>query len=177
MALDQGMEGEAIRRNSEPPQRNPAPATPTTLNPMLDNAKASSAVAPAHVRNRYVEIKFVKEGMHCYPAAATDPKLKTGDWDDVSFLGTEHFHYFHFVVVVSVTHNDRDIEFIQMRRWCERQYDRGTMNIDHKSCEMLAEELIEKLLKKYGQRYIKVSVYEDNINGGIVEHIPLPAIG
>ena len=28
-------------------------------------------------------VTFQKEGIHCYPAAATDPQLKTGDEYDV----------------------------------------------------------------------------------------------
>ena len=32
-------------------------------------------------------VTFRKEGIHLYPAAATDPKLATGDEYDVSFLG------------------------------------------------------------------------------------------
>ena len=47
-----------------------------------------------------------------YPAAASDPKLKTGDEYDVSFLGTPHRHIFHFKVYIEVFHDDRDIEFI-----------------------------------------------------------------
>ena len=47
---------------------------------------------------RKIWVTFRKEGIHCYPAAATDPALKTGDEYDVSFLGTPHRHIFHFRV-------------------------------------------------------------------------------
>ena len=46
--------------------------------------------------NRKIWVSFQKEGIHCYPAAATDPALATGDEYDVSFLGTPHRHIFHF---------------------------------------------------------------------------------
>ena len=36
---------------------------------------------------RKIWVTFRKEGIHKYPAAATDPKLATGDEYDVSFLG------------------------------------------------------------------------------------------
>ena len=121
---------------------------------------------------RYINVKFVKEGIHRYPAAATDPKLKTGSWDDVSFLGNEHFHYFHFVVTLEVFENNRDIEFIQFRRWLENLYSEKTLNIDFMSCEMLCEALIEKIKVKYPGRYMKIEIYEDNINGGILEYFP-----
>jgi len=45
---------------------------------------------------RRIWVTFQKEGIHFYPAAATDPALKTGDEYDVSFLGAPHRHIFHF---------------------------------------------------------------------------------
>ena len=66
---------------------------------------------------RWIWVTFQKEGIHKYPAALEDPALATGDEYDVSFLGYPHRHKFHFRVAISVTHNDRDIEFIQFQRW------------------------------------------------------------
>ena len=81
---------------------------------------------------RMIWVTFRKEGIHKYPAALDDPKLATGDWDDVSFLGYPHRHIFHFKVGITVTHNDRDIEFIQFKRWMEKLYSEGTLNLDFK---------------------------------------------
>lgn len=113
---------------------------------------------------RWIKVQFQKEGIHRYPAALTDPNL-----EDVKHLGYEHLHYFYFYVSVEVFHNDRDLEFQQFRRWCESQFKEQVINIDYKSCEMLAEELIELINDKYPGRDIKVEVYEDNINGSILE--------
>jgi len=41
---------------------------------------------------RTIFVRFQKEGIHKYPAAATDPALATGDEYDVSFLATPHRH-------------------------------------------------------------------------------------
>jgi hypothetical protein len=38
------------------------------------------------------------------------------------FLGYPHRHIFHFRVSIDVFHNDRDIEFIQFKRWLEGLY-------------------------------------------------------
>ena len=81
----------------------------------------------------YIWVTFQKEGIHKYPAAATDPKLATGDWLDVSFLGTPHRHIFHFRVEMQVFHDDRDVEFIQAKRIMERWYADGTLQLDYKS--------------------------------------------
>lgn len=112
-------------------------------------------------------VTFQKEGIHRFPAALTDKRFATGDWDDVSFLGHEHRHIFHFKVMVNVTHNDRDIEFIQFKRWLERLYDGGTLKLDYKSCEMIADDLAEAIHAKYPDRTIAISVAEDNENGAI----------
>lgn len=117
--------------------------------------------------DRTIFVTFQREGIHCYPAALTDPALATGEWDDVSFLGHPHRHLFHFRVTIGVTHNDRDIEFIQFKRWLERLYtlEGSTLSLDHKSCEMIAEELAERIFEKYPNRYLQIEVSEDNENG------------
>ena len=114
---------------------------------------------------KFIWVTFRKEGIHKYPAALTDPKLATGDWDDVSFLGYPHRHIFHFKVSIEVFHDDRDIEFIQFKRWMERLYSEGTLKLDYKSCEMMAEDLYEKIANKYTGRDVKIEVSEDGENG------------
>ena len=115
---------------------------------------------------RSVWVTFRKEGVHMYPGADTDPKLATGDWDDVSFLGIPHRHIFHFRVRIEVFHNDRDIEFIQFKRWMQRLYDvEGVLELNHKSCEMIADDLYKEIATKYPGRFVEISVAEDNENG------------
>lgn len=108
---------------------------------------------------RSVWVTFQKVGFHRYPAAETDPSL-----DDVKFLAQLHRHKFHFKVEVSVVHNDRDIEFFQLQRELEGLYE-GELEVDYKSCEMLAEDLIHYLTVKYPNRKYTVTVSEDGENG------------
>lgn len=117
------------------------------------------------VTERQIWVTFQKEGIHLYPAAKDDPALATGGWDDVSFLGVAHRHIFHFRVAIDVFHDDRDIEFIQFKRWLESLYANGTLELNHRSCEMIAEELAQQIHNKYPNRNIKISVAEDNENG------------
>jgi hypothetical protein len=118
---------------------------------------------------RWIEVVFQKEGYHLYPGADTNPALATGKWDDVGHLGLKHFHYFYFRVQIEIFTNERDIEFIQFRRWLERLYSNEALQADGKSCEMLAEELWDKIKETYPGRDCKISVHEDNINGAILE--------
>ena len=115
-------------------------------------------------------VTFQREGIHKYPAALDDPKLA-----EVSFLGYPHRHMFHFKVEIEVFHDDRDIEFIQFKRWLERLYEEvesstGVLQLDHKSCEMIADELASEINLEYPGRWIKISVAEDNENGCEMEY-------
>lgn len=118
--------------------------------------------------NRTIFVRFQKEGIHKYPAAATDPNLATGDEYDVSFLATPHRHIFHFEVSIEVFHNDRDIEFIQFKRWLENQYSQGILALDYKSCEMISDDLYEVIATRYPDRNIEITVSEDGENGATI---------
>ena len=118
---------------------------------------------------RNIWVTFQKEGIHCYPAAATDPLLATGDEYDVSFLASPHRHIFHFRVAIAVYHNDRDIEFIQFKRWLENLY-QGQLLLDHKSCEMIADELYTKIAERYPNRDVSIEVSEDGENGCLIHY-------
>lgn len=122
----------------------------------------------AEPKTRMIYVTFQKEGIHKYPAAATDPALATGGWDDVSFLGVPHRHIFHFKVAISVVHNDRDIEFIQFKRWLEKLYSENTLQLNFKSCEMIAEDLYTVINDKYPNRTVSIEVSEDGENGAIL---------
>ena len=115
--------------------------------------------------SKMIWVTFRKEGMHKYPAALEDPKLKTGDEYDVSFLGYPHRHTFHFKVAIEVFHDDRDIEFIQFQRWILSLYNQGTLQNDFKSCEMMSDDLYIQITKKYPGRKIEIDVSEDGENG------------
>ena len=115
--------------------------------------------------NKLIWVTFRKEGLHKYPAALDDPKLATGDEYDVSFLGYVHRHIFHFKVGIEVFHDDRDIEFIQFKRWLEKLYTEKTLQLNYKSCEMISDDLYAVINKKYPNRDIEIEVSEDGENG------------
>lgn len=119
--------------------------------------------------NKMIWVTFSREGIHRYPAALEDPKLKTGDEYDVSFLGHPHRHIFYFKVYIEVFHDDRDIEFIQFKRWLNNLYGQGELQLDYKSCEMIAEDLYLKINSKYPRREVWIEVSEDNENGTFVK--------
>lgn len=131
--------------------------------------------------DRKIWVTFQKEGIHKYPAALTDPQLATGDEFDVSFLGYPHRHIFHFRVWIDVWHNDRDIEFIQFKRWLQNLYSNNNsagdpiLKLDYKSCEMMADDLYVQIASKYPDRAVWIEVSEDGENGCLIEY-PVPPI-
>ena len=109
----------------------------------------------------FIWVTFQKEGIHKYPQALTDPAL-----EDVKFLGYPHRHMFHFKVKLEVFHDDRDVEFILLKRELEKCYsDEGPMTLNYQSCEMIARELAKYIQTKYPNRALSISVAEDNENG------------
>jgi len=129
---------------------------------------------------RKVWVTFQKEGIHKYPAALTDPALATGDEYDVSFLGHPHRHIFHFRVWIDVFHNDRDIEFIQFKRWLENLFrlkhtgnnntNNSVLSLDYKSCEMIADDIYIQIAQRYPDRAVWIEVSEDNENGCLIKY-------
>lgn len=112
--------------------------------------------------SRTIFVTFQKEGIHRYPDAP----------EGVEFLRSPHRHIFHFRVTVEVFHNDRDIEFILFKRELEGLYSDKTLQMDYKSCEMLAEDLIDYIGKAYPGRKVWVEVSEDGENGATLEYLP-----
>ena len=109
---------------------------------------------------RQIWVTFRREGIHKYPAALEEPQLA-----DVSFLGYPHRHIFHFRVSIDVFHNDRDIEFIQFKRWLEGLYHTNTLILDYKSCEMMSDDLYVQIASKFPGRNVIINVSEDGENG------------
>lgn len=117
---------------------------------------------------RMIWVTFQREGIHCYPAAAEDPNLA-----DVAFLANDHRHIFHFKIAIQIFHNDREIEFIQFKRFCEALFDEGTLQLNHQSCEMISDGLYEIIACQYPGRDIVISVSEDNENGSEIQYLSL----
>ena len=97
-------------------------------------------------------------------------QLATGDGDDVSFLANLHRHNVWFTVRVNVHHADREIEFFQLKRFCQSVFPGDTHDVGNASMEQLAERLLEALIQKYPKREWEIRVMEDNENGAVVKY-------
>jgi hypothetical protein len=112
----------------------------------------------------FIKVRFEFEGFHYYPnAGLIDPRIK--------FLENEHRHMFKVEVKISVNHLDRELEFFLVK-WALQEFIKSG-NQNHKSCEMIATDILENhLIPKYGERYYEIVVSEDGESDGIVEYNP-----
>lgn len=102
-------------------------------------------------------------------------------WDNafekVEFLQNEHRHEFHVTVRVQQFHNDRDVEYIHLKRrlkdWIQSEYLPEDRDLGQKSCEMMAEDILEQLVEWHGEdRRYRIEVTEDGENGALLEVEP-----
>lgn len=108
----------------------------------------------------YIIVKNSFEGIHTYKDAP----------ECVSFLRTPHRHIFYVTTKISVTHDDRELEFfIVKHKIIELLLDVVNELGINMSCEQIAKLLIQKLQAIYGERYYQVEVSEDNENSAVVE--------
>lgn len=121
--------------------------------------------------NKTIFLTTSFEGVHCYPSAP----------EGVEFLRVPHRHIFGVRVEVEVYHDDRELEFILLKRkvnsWLEVRQTRtnGVWQMGAMSCEQVANDLIkflQKDLEKGNERYFKVTIDEDGENGAVVEVTP-----
>ena len=115
-------------------------------------------------KQTFIKVRTEFEGFHFYPnAGAIDPRIE--------FLEHEHRHMFKVEVKISVNHLDRELEFFLVK-WALTEFIQAG-NQNHKSCEMIATDILEKhLLPKYGQRHYEIVVSEDGESDGIIEYLP-----
>jgi tRNA isopentenyl-2-thiomethyl-A-37 hydroxylase MiaE len=87
-------------------------------------------------------------------------------------LASPHRHIFHFRVWIDVFHNDRDVEFIQFKRWLEKLYssNQGVLSLDYKSCEMISDDLYLQIATRYPDRAVWIEVAEDGENGALIKY-------
>lgn len=112
-----------------------------------------------------VIVKLAVDGCHNFPKAA---EL----FPEVAFLADRHRHMFHFTVACGVRHDDRDKEFIMLKRdvgeyLYNTYYEASsrTCEFGPRSCEMLAAEVLKEFHAEW------VEVWEDNENGAKVERV------
>ena len=106
-----------------------------------------------------VIVNLQVDGLHNWPDAENV-------FPEVAFLSDLHRHMFHITCKKRVNHDDRDVEFIMLKRDIEDYLHQLYWDNDSRcllfgsmSCEMIARVLYEHFDLEY------CSVFEDNENG------------
>ncbi len=113
-------------------------------------------------RSTMIWVKWTLPGFHAWPDAP----------DEVAYLRSQHRHLFHFKVALSVPHDDREVEFHMLQNRCKSLYTEAVLELNNRSCEMIAKELLDKLMVFYGTaRSYAVEVSEDDECGAVVTQV------
>ena len=111
---------------------------------------------------RRIFVRFTAEGFHNWPQAH----------DGRSYLRAEHRHLFHVEVSTSVNHDEREIEFHDLRDDAQAAFaalGEGAGRMGSLSCEAMAQKVGAALLEKHGPgRDFIVTVSEDGEFGAVV---------
>ena len=146
-------------------------AVPDSI-PLFTDDTDTSTKTPEKRRptiTRYIHVKAQVEGIHAWPQCP---------YPEVGFLKFPHRHIFEIVAVKQVTHGDREVEIIKLRRAIEAHliecYAIGghgsVCEFGSMSCEMIAEHLIEQF------DLSACEVLEDGENGAVVYATTEPAL-
>lgn len=107
-----------------------------------------------------IHVRFRMEGLHHWPDAPTHR----------GYLAMEHRHLFHVEVSTTVKHDDREIEFHDLRDDAIVAFVAlyvGGASLGSLSCEAIARAIGRSLGERYS-RVFRVSVWEDGECGATV---------
>ena len=108
-----------------------------------------------------VWITFTRPGFHNWPDARTILPER-------GYLSSRHRHLFHVKITAPVTHDDRDIEFHDLRDYAESWWP-ADGEMGSASCEHIAHALaVHVLTRWHNVAWIEVSVSEDGECGATV---------
>lgn len=111
----------------------------------------------------HIKVTFQWSGVHHWPNAE-------GKHDYLQFT---HRHMFKGSAKIQVWDHDREIEFFDVLDFIHDQLS-DYRELDGRSCEWVGQDLIMRLLGKYGeQRSVEVEITEDGENGAIILWEPL----
>lgn len=110
--------------------------------------------------NTQVVVRFQCPGLHRWPFA---PERRR-------YLAHLHRHLFHVEVRLEVLHQDREIEFHDLLDFCLMHFPGGDQG--SKSCEMMAEGMVNDVIARWPGRRVQVAVFEDGEVGAEVTYVP-----
>jgi len=108
----------------------------------------------------WAKVQWRFEGTHYFPNMPAE-------LEHVKFLEFKHRHEFHCTVWAEVKHDNREIEYLDLKKALKEAFSDGNWN--GKSCEMIARNIADFVWERHGDRMLKVQVLEDGENGALFE--------
>ena len=121
------------------------------------------------IKTKKVFCTFESEHLHRYSDADNAYIPGNDENDNVQFLKYTHRHIFKFRVEISITKENREIEFILMKHQLKNIVDTWAYNLGERSCEDLCIYLYNEMIDLGYEGDIKIEVSEDGENGAIYE--------
>lgn len=106
----------------------------------------------------YIEVKNQIELTHRWLGAPIE----------VSYLRHLHRHVFTVYSTIEVFYDNRELEFIQVQHHLKYFLENYVFQPEV-SCEQIAKIVAQHILDTYGDRNVRVSVFEDDENGATVK--------
>jgi len=133
---------EAYRRGKEATLRSVYPSQSNYLNTHAECYLFESIVD--NDMDTSITVKTSFEGIHCYPDAP----------EEVSYLRHPHRHLFQVRATLAVTHHEREVEFFMMKKRLDDFIAITIPALTNKSCESMAQAIINFLIVTYPGEYI-----------------------
>lgn len=112
----------------------------------------------------FISITTRAEFIHSYPNAP----------EQVHFLRSPHRHILHISAEIEVFSDDRELEFIVVKR--DLEFFIRTLGLEMhstRSCETVGRSILEYLKEEYGaRRSVTITVSEDGENSAIIKYNP-----
>lgn len=115
---------------------------------------------------KFIGVKTNFRGLHRWPDAPLDRPI----W----FLRNPHRHIFNITAHFEVTADDRQLEFFEaalhIDEVVEGLYGKASIkDLDNRSCETIALQIIEKLKSPYKEALVSMKVQEDDENYALIQ--------
>lgn len=65
-------------------------------------------------------------------------------------------------------HSSISLSLLFIKRWLEKLYNDDILELNHKSCEMISDDLYQEISARYPGRMIEIEVSEDGENGSTI---------
>ena len=72
------------------------------------------------------------------------------------------------IMNIQLRHSSISLSLLFIKRWLEKLYNEDILELNHKSCEMISDDLYQEIAARYPGRFVEIEVAEDGENGSLI---------